>query len=952
VDCVQHHDCSKTQYRCMKVTDAEGNKICRYRRQPPLPVDADPQGWFEEMAMPYPEDVYLLLEEMGLAHKEEDFFEPDGKWVVDNSLQAGKWHYYATQNEFFLATIPLVSAICRSSTNVDMCDRKFQVSYLVKYVAGKEEHQLVDVAGTKDVTEAKITTEEHGHEKITNCKKLLSAKEKQSAHLGREISLAEVVWFLLGFPYTYCTSDFISVGTLPLEHRVGILRCAKQKNPVLASSNTDVLPVVAGRVKAKLPDWRCFSTGQLVHIEDYRKSPYWCDATSSFNIRPPELLFFDNLQLYCECFVVVGTQDCHFESEVADQLWFDGLSRRVLLRSCSVEKAVDFVRMKVRLQNSDAAEMLSSVFVPIVKGLDGFCERFIQLSSARQMVSVISLVKPWDRTKFVGHLCLSLGRYTCEADLFCSGSVRFAFVQAGLLPADCPVTRADILSLLRSYVVEDLRFHPISARQFAKYIKAALRTLTDVLLDDAVDDYTPCVTDIMLKEQASDVLRTKEELRKTNLVTALYDDPVVRGLLPVNLQDATLTSPVDWRPQILQVDGISEDTVKEQTAALECCLQAVDKFMNPRCRGLKFPCLVGRAGSGKSHVCKLAVAYSLSKGLQVELMSWTSERGRKLGGNHLHIVFPLGVSNSKITFSSTIASSCLAKLQNDPLATAMLKRTDVFMFEEIGLLSAEFFAALDNILRVLMGNSLPWGGKLLLSCGDSKQLPPIDGRPIWGSINMCTMMQIFVFSCDVRARDAKLCWLNSECRRQLNADECKAVADAIVAECQFEPDWSHVPDVAVRIVPTKAAELKVMEEFLKDRNTKSYCAVDEVQNGAIWEKAGDMISKQLNRRCYEYDVCKLYVNAVVRMTYNCRHGTTTVFSQGQVAIVVELPADNVEFMLKRLHLRLAPPGQRDIDAHNIPDAWPKVEVGPRTTLPWKVYADGPSHTISGAVLLM
>ena len=53
---------------------------------------------------------------------------------------------------FFLSPIPTVSAICRSSSNIDMYDWKFQVSYLIKYISGKEEHQLVDVTGTKEMT--------------------------------------------------------------------------------------------------------------------------------------------------------------------------------------------------------------------------------------------------------------------------------------------------------------------------------------------------------------------------------------------------------------------------------------------------------------------------------------------------------------------------------------------------------------------------------------------------------------------------------------------------------------------------------------------------------------------------------------------------------------------------------------------------------------------------------
>jgi hypothetical protein len=287
-----------------------------------------------------------------------------------------------------------------------------------------------------------------------------------------------------------------------------------------------------------------------------------------------------------------------------------------------------------------------------------------------------------------------------------------------------------------------------------------------------------------------------------------------------------------------------------------------------------------------------------------------------------------------VSFSYSLAASCLSNLEKDPLRTALLQRTDVFVFEEIGLLSAEYFSALDNVLRYLTGSCSSMGGKLFLSCGDSRQLPPVSGRPFWSSLNMCTLMNVFIFRSDVRARqDATLQRINSDCRRELTEAECSALADVVLGECRFEPDWSSVPDTAVRIVPTKAAEAKVMDEFLRGRQITSFVAIDEVQNGAVWVTASERISMQLNKTCYEYDVCKLYLNAVVRMTYNRRQDGVKIFSQGQVAVVVGLPDDSDDIHGQRLTLCLAPPGMRQIDPSNMSNDWPEVEVSRRTTLP-------------------
>jgi PIF1-like helicase len=156
-------------------------------------------------------------------------------------------------------------------------------------------------------------------------------------------------------------------------------------------------------------------------------------------------------------------------------------------------------------------------------------------------------------------------------------------------------------------------------------------------------------------------------------------------------------------------------------------------------------------------------------------------------------------------------------LDKDPFKKILLQRTDVFFFEEIGLLSAEYFTALDTVLKIIMNNSLPCGGKLFICCGDSKQLPPIDGRPIWTSANICTMMKLIMFKSDVRAEDPNLRWINGQCRLDLCSTECAAVANAILDNCSSAVDWDAVPEDAVRIVPTKAAERDVIDKQRRSR---------------------------------------------------------------------------------------------------------------------------------------
>jgi hypothetical protein len=78
---------------------------------------------------------------------------------------------------------------------------------------------------------------------------------------GREVSLAEVVWFNLGFPYTHCTTDFIHVPTLPVENRTAVLLNHRHSYHFVNSDDNSILPIQM-RVAAQVPQWRRFTAMQ------------------------------------------------------------------------------------------------------------------------------------------------------------------------------------------------------------------------------------------------------------------------------------------------------------------------------------------------------------------------------------------------------------------------------------------------------------------------------------------------------------------------------------------------------------------------------------------------------------------------------------------------------------------------------------------------------------------
>lgn len=57
----------------------------------------------------------------------------------------------------------------------------------------------------------------------------------------------------------------------------------------------------------------------------------------------------------------------------------------------------------------------------------------------------------------------------------------------------------------------------------------------------------------------------------------------------------------------------------------------------------------------------------------------------------------------------------------------------VWFFDEIGLISWEFLAVIDKVLRIIKDCQAPFGGSLFFCSGDHYQLLPINGQPVWNS---------------------------------------------------------------------------------------------------------------------------------------------------------------------------------------------------------------------------
>ena len=132
------------------------------------------------------------------------------QWSVDEKLKAGRWHYTNYECEKgikFILVIPLMVCILRSAYNVQLCDVMFMVSYLVKYVVGKESrpHANFNMGKNNEVKIDNTNTDDVNQKisgvKIRNKNKL--NKNEDMTNNIMQVGLIEICYNVLDYDYTY-----------------------------------------------------------------------------------------------------------------------------------------------------------------------------------------------------------------------------------------------------------------------------------------------------------------------------------------------------------------------------------------------------------------------------------------------------------------------------------------------------------------------------------------------------------------------------------------------------------------------------------------------------------------------------------------------------------------------------------------------------------------------------
>ncbi|XP_047741131.1 uncharacterized protein LOC125179393 [Hyalella azteca] len=761
-----------------------------------------------------------------------------------------------------------------------------------------------------------------------------------------------MVWFLLGLPYVCSNVEFKSFSTHASEHRCAVVKSStsNQMTKKFVGRDGSFLPVSS---RENLPAWRQFTPSQLLLIREHSQSALAVDPTSTFNLRPPELLFVRSVSDYIQWFSGKSVRSYKASADLETSPWIDGDCKQMRIRIRYLPALKTHLR-QLAAQNGnfdhhDILNLVERLAAELMQDLprSAMFKNFVDSESSKEVVVVSSGIEPKCFNKFLVHILLTQGKFDTEIDLFGFPTLLHSFEKAGLiLDANHP-TEAEANEILATYVMRDLRVLPLSTSAFSRCLKFAMDGLK-YYFNTGLIEYSdvPLASLRAIRADAEEQLRLLEKSNRDKLVTILVNYNFENAPEPEILGSGEV---FEFVPQLnLDLPGQSEDSKEEQMLALQKLTSTIDSFSNVGTAFVKFPLLIGPPGAGKTYLLMLAALYALSKGLRTITTALTAERAQVLGGEHLHMLFCLPVSKSSLQSVAIIAEKCLGNLVRSPRKLAHLKRIDVLVIEEIGLIPGYLFNILDVVLRRIKSTNVPFGGVLILASGDPKQLKPVDGTAIWMSPNIYTLFNVMCLQNFVRSRrDFDLQEIIKKMRKpSLAAEDVQFVVSTLSARCfprNFVASWNDVPDEYHRVVGKNAAVADAVRVFLdhkKQTRGLQHCIItseDETEViGGNYKPANAKISKLLTHHLKEPAELFLYVGQILRLTYNNTSSTRNCprFSQGQLVVAIGLPDMNLAREEQRIKVKLLPPGCRNVD--RIPQDAEEFWLSRRWTIPTAV----------------
>ena len=250
-----------------------------------------------------------------------------------------------------------------------------------------------------------------------------------------------------------------------------------------------------------------------------------------------------------------------------------------------------------------------------------------------------------------------------------------------------------------------------------------------------------------LEEKAKKLLRQSQ----VNIIKSLTQKKNLPNFPSSNdFETVTKETPSNWSADLIANVFQSAESLQEQSQILETLKNLIIESLFSGHRFNRHQLILGPPGTGKTHVLTMALGYALSKGLFCLVTSLASRRSIHFGGEHIHKLFCLPPSSSGSPIK--MAEQALNELDHRNKKMLLLA-LEVLFVEEVSLISAEQWSAMDIVLQELKQTTLPFGGVLVIASGDQMQLPSIEGNDIFLSPVLLTNFALFFLGHFVRMTD-------------------------------------------------------------------------------------------------------------------------------------------------------------------------------------------------------
>lgn len=160
--------------------------------------------------------------------------------------------------------------------------------------------------------------------------------------------------------------------------------------------------------------------------------------------------------------------------------------------------------------------------------------------------------------------------------------------------------------------------------------------------------------------------------------------------------------------------------------------------------------LTGPPGSGKTFLLNKYIEYLKKNDKAVAVTASTGVAATHMNGTTLHSWSGLGIKDN-------LSKKDIFRLMKKPYLKKHYKNTKVLIIDEVSMLTADQFDAVDNTARQFRNKSEAFGGMQVVCSGDFFQLPPI---------NKNNNVKFVVESEAWKNMDMKICYLEEQHRHK------------------------------------------------------------------------------------------------------------------------------------------------------------------------------------------